>query len=314
MSGEKYTQLRLTREREQKLEAMQKIRQLIDTVKGVGKLLETMLAQASPGLKQTFSQETQAAMAWAKQIDLSFAEGLSTDESLDRFQQVQERLARLSSEGRRLQEQLQVAYTQKADQLGRRLSQQLAELEGDFQAHRQLLARWCGQEAVSHWENQLAQAHCQLQAEQYGQLEPHLNTLRNQIQQAAQTAHQRESQHQKRLYVLQALRQVCQSLGFQEIDGPRYEAAEDQSSRILLQVDTFDRGTIQFFLGLDTLHTLSDMAEGHCFEQFDQLSKYLEEQFGVHTEFRYLDGSRPPKLIRKGERDFPSDTTGQLRR
>jgi hypothetical protein len=100
-------------------------------------------------------------------------------------------------------------------------------------------------------------------------------------------------------------------MGFKEEAGPCYEREGDRGSCILFTVDTLDRGKIAFTLGLGEVSSFSEIADDRCFEDSGQLSQYLEETFGIHTQFRLAEGESPPKLIQKGEMDLPEDASMQ---
>jgi hypothetical protein len=72
-------------------------------------------------------------------------------------------------------------------------------------------------------------------------------------------------------------------------------------------VDTLDRGRVAFTLSLEDISSFSEIVQDRCFEEFGQLSRYLEEAFGIQTQFRLADGELPPKLRHKGELDLPTD-------
>jgi hypothetical protein len=96
-------------------------------------------------------------------------------------------------------------------------------------------------------------------------------------------------------------------MGFQEVTPPHLEHEGDRGSRILYTVDTVDRGRISFSLTLEKISTFSEIADDRCFEEFGQISQYLEEAFGIQTSFRLADGEPLPRLRQKGELDLPDD-------
>ena len=179
----------------------------------------------------------------------------------------------------------------------------------DYISHSELFRLWFGAEQVQKWEDALQEAQRLLNEEHYPALEQLLEETAGEIDKKSKWAKEQEDKHQKRLYLLRALRQVCAEMKFQEESKPRYEREGDRSSSILLTVDTLDRGRLAFTLSLDEISSFSEIVDNHCFEEFGQLSEYLEEKFGVQTAFRLADGSPPPKLIRKGELDQPGGKT-----
>jgi hypothetical protein len=136
--------------------------------------------------------------------------------------------------------------------------------------------------------------------------------LVKEIAERGEQAERKEQQHQKRLYLLSALREVCKQLGFEEVQPPRYENDSDRSSRILYDVDTIDKGTIHFVISMDIVETESAMSSPQCFDEFDTLSHELLGKFGIQTCFATETGETSPRLKSKNERDIPdSDSSPQ---
>ena len=180
----------------------------------------------------------------------------------------------------------------------------MAEVEQLWIGHAELCKLWFGQGRVDEYESRLQTLRQLLDAEQYSTLEAELQELPARLDRDGQQAERLEQQHQKRMYLLKAVRQVCAEMGFKETAGPRYATPGDRRSRILLDVDTFSQGKIAFMLALDGISSHSESATDRCFEQFDEISKYLRDRFEIETEFQPVDGQRP-QLIEKGEKDEP---------
>ena len=79
----------------------------------------------------------------------------------------------------------------------------------------------------------------------------------------------------------------------------------------MFAVDTINRGIIHFALSLDSIQSESAIADNHCFDEFDQLSRDLEEKFSIRTKFRPADEQRPLGS-RRGARELPGGA-GQAR-
>lgn len=121
----------------------------------------------------------------------------------------------------------------------------------------------------------------------------------------------REDMHCKRRYVLEALRNVCNQLGFDEISAPRYDREADFNSPILQSFDTMNEGRITFRLHLDS-HIESDtgIRMEVCENEFDKLSDLLSREYGVQTAFQVVGREEGPKRITKTEKPLPHSRPG----
>ncbi|MBN1483853.1 MAG: hypothetical protein JXA37_03960 [Chloroflexia bacterium] len=307
MSGYKYSSYRLARERAQRMELLQTIRTDHAAVEGLQQRVGELLQETSAGLQETFAAETEQARRWLEQLELPELRRLNMRSDLGLLRQVRSTLAGTAARGREAQRALRQAYTQKADELGQRLAGLLAELEGAYAGRRELLGFWYAGDVLAALAGQLQEASRLLEGERYGELEALLENVQVELEQRAAWAEGEEEKHQKRLYLLQALRQVCADMGFVEVSAPRFEEEGQRGSRILLTVDTVDRGQIAFTLSLEGISSFSEIADDHCFEEFGQISEYLEQEFGIQTQFHTQDGEPIPRLLRKGELDLPED-------
>jgi len=309
MSGRKDSLFLLAREIEAKLQQMREVHDLRAEVEGLRQRLAATLEGLSPGLRATFAGEVARVQAWLAQSELPGLGALGMFSSGDSLRATVDRLERLAVQARALQEELSVGLVRKADEIGKRLAKRLAAVERLYIARRELLGLWGAQSQIQAWERTLADARQMLEHEQYSTLESALSSLATEIGARIQFAEEQEAKHQKRLYLLKALRQVCAELGFREVSEPRFEREDERGSRIVFTVDTLDRGQIAFTLSLDAISSFSEIADEKCFEEFGQLSRYLEEEFGIRTEFKTEDGRPIPKLLRKGEMDLPGDAS-----
>ncbi|MCL6533665.1 MAG: hypothetical protein K6U12_10370 [Armatimonadetes bacterium] len=300
MSGVKYSGFRLRQEREQRMRLLQEINTLSGELRALQTHLQTTIDNASEGLRTTFSDKVAQAQAWLRSLTFPNTEQLDMSTDTARLNEVRQQLNQIAARGRQLQETLTFAFTQKADEMGRRLAQQLATAEQVYLGRQELLRLWFGEQTTQNYEQRLSEARRLLDAERYSELEPSLNAFQSEVARQSQEAEQLEEKHQKRLYLLKALRQVCADMGFREITPPRFEEEDNRRSRILFTVDTFDRGRIEFKLSLEQVSAFSEIASDRCFEEFDELSQFLDEAFGIQTEFRMKDGTSPSDLSGEG--------------
>jgi hypothetical protein len=313
MSGRKVSEFQLRKEREEKLRLVQRVAGLRGEVAALSAAVEAALEGASPGLRSTFSTEVAGARRWMQALVLPAPSSVGMSAGNAALEQARGELERAAADGRRHQQALAVAFTQKADEMGRRLAGRLAEVEGFHAGRRQLLGLWFPSGRNAAWEARLAEAGRLAGAEQYTRAEEALAEIQADLDKAVERAEAQEHLHQKRLYVLKAVRQVCADMGFVETADPRYEREGDRGSPILLRVDTVNQGHIAFSLKLDGIGSFSEAAEGRCFEEFDALSKFLEDEFGVQTEFNMADGSPRPALKTAEAKQLPKASGKQAR-
>lgn len=307
MSGYKYSDFSLALERARKHEHLQRIRNAYSEAQGLSERISEQIESASEGLLETFVEETARAQRWLEQLELPNLQRLGMRTSLGILQDIRAELDQVVARGRRVQKVLSVSFTQKADALGQELAGRLADLEGRFAAARELLRLWLAEEDREALEEDLREGRRLLDLEYYTELRQLLTRLAGWLEDKTSWAERQEDMHQKRLYLLQALRQVCADMGFEEVAAPEFEGPGDRGSRIRFVVDTIDRGQISFSLSLEGLNSFSEIADDRCFEEFGRISQYLEKEFGIQTRFHTADGEPLPKLIRKGEMDLPDD-------
>lgn len=313
MSGHKFTEVDLQAERQERLDLQQGLQALAAEHAALRNRLDATLAGMSQGLRSTFAGEVAASRAWLNTArrPAESAAGQARDEDLARLRQAHREQTRSAEAGRTCLKELELARTQKADALGRAAAEQRVVTSQTLLQHGETLRLWYGRPALADWESQLDRAAQWIDQERYSEAQERLEAIRAELQEKAAQATDWETRHQRRLYLLKALRQVCADLGFAEIGEPAFAHPGERGSRILLTVDTHDRGRIDFNLTLEGLGSFSQMGDSHCPMEFDSLSRKLDEQFGIHTRFRPDTGQATPELRRKGEKDLPDDGARQ---
>lgn len=214
-------------------------------------------------------------------------------------------LEQAAVEGRKIQEALTVAFTQKADELGQRLARRLAEVERLYVSNQRLLLLWFGEEQTREWQRSLQDALRLLAEEQYAVLKQALARVETELVAKSKVAEEQEDKHQKRFYLLNALQTVCREMKFREVSPPTHEREGDRGSRIFYTVDTLDKGKIAFALSLEGISSFSEIVDDHCFEEFDKLSEFLDKEFGVQTQFESEEGKTRPQLKHKEQKALP---------
>lgn len=312
MSGRKCSEFQLQREREMQLKLLQAVTNAHGELNAMKARLAATLGDASEGLRSTFREETALAEEWLRRVTLPELKGLGMDTNAASLQRMRSDLDSFIAKGRNLQETLTTAFTQKADAMGKQLSKRLAETEQLYSHYEALLRQWFDTEQMERWTQALRSVHNQVEGEEYSDAERAIAGLQQEFSAKGTFAELQEEKHQKRMYLLKALRQVCADMGFEEISAPRRESEQSRGSRITFKVDTLDRGRIEFTLSLDGISSCSEIADNQCFEEFDKLSGFLDNKFGIQTQFRLADGTPRPELKRRGELDLPDGASQQL--
>lgn len=110
-------------------------------------------------------------------------------------------------------------------------------------------------------------------------------------------SNQKQKNHEIRLKMLKALRLHFTRLGFKEIE-PYYIKVNDKNSNIIVQFNSLSSGNITFSLNLDNTISSNRVNNGSkitCEEQLNDLSKKIEEEFGIISEFKIAHNEMPIK-------------------
>jgi len=134
----------------------------------------------------------------------------------------------------------------------------------------------------------------------YSDLSKSLTQMQIRIDMKTKEAHELEEEDQKRQYVLESLKKVCESMGFEEVE--QSVEGVGKESRIKYTVDTFSQGNITFYLSLKEIQADSVISDKKCMSEFDKVSETLRENFGVQTKFKRVSEVPGPTKIRKGEK------------
>jgi len=119
---------------------------------------------------------------------------------------------------------------------------------------------------------------------------------------------EKDNLHQKRLYVIKSLREVCASLGFDEINEPLYEKEGDAYSPVVQDFDTLIHGTLTFRMALEgNVESSSGISIDNCGEKFSEISELLREQYGIETSFKRAGEEEPLKKA-KTAKDLPKSS------
>ena len=265
--------------------------------------LQHILASTSPGLQNTFADETAGARQWTQRAT-DVCERLNNAHEMEGVSELRaatQDLGQLRIDGQRASDKIRIAYGEEAGQLRTKGEAQVSAASVLLSGGRELLTIWFGAEATAKLDTALNALREHLLTDRLLAISDPAEALRQEVLTKIRQAEAQEAKHQRRVYLLKALRQVCHDMGFREAAEPCYERQGDRSSRIILTTDTFAHGLVTFHLSLEGIEADACISKTHCFDEFDALSDQLARQFGVQTAFQMADGSpRPPRISQDG--------------
>ncbi len=308
MSGRKQTKIELVAERLFVLGRLVEIRGLMADLVGVRGAMHRVIDAASEEELKLAKVEADGSRAWLAETEDPDVGYLAVDSDDQDVERVANLLRRMIAKGRKLREELIIGLNQHGDEARRNLETRVAASEGRLLAAEDLLCRWGRTGSLAPLRASLGDAREQVRVGRYDAASETLESLDKDVREAAKDAVTLEESHQKRLYLLKALRQVCADMGFTETGAPVHTNPEDRSSPIAFTVDTVTQGRIDFDLALDAARCFSEMEDERCFHDFAEISKHLEEAYGIRTAFRREDGEAPI-LRQRGEKDLPDGAT-----
>lgn len=304
MSGLSRSLYRIEQARKVRLRLLDELRDLQREGRALRKAVEQTLANASEGVRATFAGEVAAASAW---LGLGVpTSSVDMDTAVPNANRVRDEIADAVKAGRERHAALVIAFTQKADEMGRRLSADLAEAECGYLAVHALLESWFP-DATADFDAQLARSKQFLSTDRYGDLAPMVDHFAPETSELAALAKVLDEKHQDRLYLLDGLLVTCHKLGFAITLRPTDEERQPTQAPLRVSVDTLDRGKIDFTITLDDIQSDSNMIDTYCPKEFGILSRQLEEEFGVATKFSVGDPAVQPIGRAMDERDQPSE-------
>lgn len=303
MSGLKKSTVELKKEKEEKLKLLANIAEATGRLSGLATMIRETLNKTPLGVRETFEKEVKDALTWLKEIEHSKTADLSIETATGNIVKALSQFNTMFSRGQNVSDILIVSFTQKANAIERGLVSQFSQLKSTYYGCKELLDTWFEMDEISKCENSLNDIEGLLNQKKYNEVGKAMARVKNTLDFRLQEARELEYKHQKRLYVLKALRQKFKEWGFEETK-PRYEQ-EGKRKRLVYDVDALDGRKIRFFLSLDGISTRSAIVEDRCLDEFDKLSYSLDEEFGIKTRFR-VEGEKPDeKRIAKGEIDIP---------
>lgn len=297
MSGIKETEYRVDIERQRRIKLAEDIRAAQKECEGMQKVITNVLKEFSEGLKATFQEDVMAANTWVKR---NFDRYRKVNENNDivSLEAIRNEISSIKKEGENILNKLNEDLTQKAPEIEKKLKNEYSDIESNFVGYNEMLVSWFGEEHVKDIENNLNEIQKSIKEKDYKKAEASIREIKNKLNSDLSEAKDLEEKHQKRIYVVNGLRQVAKEMKFEEKIKPKFEKPENESmykrSRIIYSVDTKDKGKIKFSISMDKISTNSEISKDKCIGEFDEFSKVLKKKYGITTKFRNK-GQHPDK-------------------
>lgn len=265
--------------------------------------LAEFVKQSPGGLKDFFNAEMAQFQSWhAETMRFISDSKIEPDSDLDALI---EQLAAIHKSGETVSRQLEESFVAQAGAIERECETRLTSLEARLGANEELLTKWMTKAGIEEEKSRLNRMKDLLVNRDIRKFQAECSAADADITREVDTAIEREQSHEKRIYLVSAIVEVCEGMGFRITKKAHLEDAMDRGSCVRVTFDTGNRGEVMFAVSLDSIEVDSCIAGTHCFEEFQKLSEQLREEFGVETHFRG-DDSHQPRKIRKGELDEPT--------
>jgi hypothetical protein len=176
----------------------------------------------------------------------------------------------------------------------------LSAVFSQYEQEKELLKPWFDDE-MKGFDKKFDDFKIILRQGKYEDLTRSLSDMQKNLGVKINEAKELDEKEQKRQYVLESLKKVCTSMGFDEVETKN--EGKGKSSRIVYTIDTFSQGKIKFCLSLDSIDADSGIVDNHCMSEFDKVSESLQNNFGVQTKFKRIHEETSPKKMRTGTVD-----------
>jgi hypothetical protein len=176
----------------------------------------------------------------------------------------------------------------------------LSAIFSQYEQEKELLKPWFDDE-MKGFDKKFADFKIVLRQRKYEDLNKFLSEMQKHLTVKINEAKELDEKEQKRQYVLESLKKVCSSMGFDDVETKN--EGTGKSSRIVYTIDTFSQGKIKFCLSLDSIDADSGIVDNHCMSEFDKVSESLQKNFGVQTKFKRIHEETGPKKMRTGTVD-----------
>jgi len=286
MSGVKYSEIELAKERQAQEKARERIGRLNKEYKSVSAGIERLLAELGSQVVKSFSEISRQVSSWRSFSLPMPGKGMNSDE----LNSIADRISDLCKQAGELQRSLIYLKEQGRDERARELYGRIEQNRNRVNGLADLLNKWRKGESekcmarLDKFSNEIEQG-------QFVDVEQGLNTFESGFSKLDQAVSELEMQDMQRHVVLDALIDVCSEMGWEIEDEPVLKRKNDPASDILFSVDTFSAGKMAFCLSLQGIRVDAPFStEGRlCYRQFDDFSDRLKK-YGIKTNFKKIDG------------------------
>jgi len=286
MSGIKYSEIALEREKKARQDAMQEIEQLEARLKASDRRIEEMLENTAPEVLASFPEVHAGLKAWQEGELPVATEEMNSSE----LQEVAARMAERCGVADDVQQGLARIREHGRDEKAGELAAQVEMLRNRVHAMRELMDKWEPGRAIG-LEQELEGLEAGIRADRFITVAEGCGTLDESLSGLEERFSGLEARDRQRRVVLDAVQEVCREMGWDEFRAPRLEEPEDPASALLFTVETWSDGRMEFRLSLEGIRVDAPFTTGGrlCYSQFDLFSDRLK-RFGVKTKFKRLGG------------------------
>ena len=286
MSGIKYSQMELERERKARQELRQKIDAMVEEYTATGKRIRELLAEIGYQVVASFPGLEQMISSWKR---LKLPE-VDKDMNSDALRKIASQAGKCRDQAVELLRELVGIREHGRDEKARELATRVEMLRNRLEGMDGLMEKWQPGKA-DDFRTRLDGLLAGIHRDEFVSVAESCQKLDSLLQDIEASINHLEGQDRQRQVVLEALQEVCEEMGWDIEDPPRLEDENDPGSSYLFTVDTFSAGRMTFRLSLDGIRVDSPFSlQGKlCYSQFDAISERLKKH-GVNTGFKRVEG------------------------
>ncbi len=311
MSEYEETRYDIEAERARKMNLAKNIRVVQKECEGVQKVVANVLKEFPEGLKTTFSEDVMAANEWVKKKFDRYGKVNENDNERS-LESMHNEISGIKREGEKILNKLNEDLTQKAPEIEKKLKKEYSNTESKFAGNIDLLKSWFGEAHVKNIENNTKEIQKPIKEKNYKKAESLIKDLNEKMDSNLREANNLEERHQKREYVMGALRKVGTEMGFKEVTKPAFKEPETKPMHerkrgsMEYVLDTRNQGKIDITISIDDkeankISIKSEIFKKKCGGEFDKVSKILKTTYGIKTEFKpKTQGPDAPKVDDEG--------------
>ena len=286
MSGVKYSQIELERERKARQELGQKINAMVEEFTAAGKRIRELLAGTGDQVLASFPRVEQMISSW-KCLKLP---GIKKDMNSNELKDIARQTGKCRDQAAELLRELVRIKEHGRDEKAGELAASVEMLRNRLEGMTGLMDKWQPGKS-GDFRARLNALSAGIQRDEFVTVGKSCQQLDSLLQDIEARINHLEGQDRQRQVVLEALQEVCEEMGWDVEEAPRLEKENDPGSSYLFTVDTFSAGRMTFRLSLDGIRVDSPFAlQGkQCYSQFDAFSERLKKH-GVKTGFKRVEG------------------------